>query len=76
MRPPHEQLALALWAEARRIEKAGDDVSLVGIDDESERHRRMGRASMFYGQSVGLERAAWMALACIGGSVDADFFTL
>ena len=74
MYSPHETLALALFAESRRMEKKGDDISLVGIECEDERRRLMSRAGMLYGQSVAFERGAWMALASSGASVDADFF--
>jgi hypothetical protein len=70
----YKDLARALWATAREIEKKGDAISLAGVTDENERQRLMNRASMFYGQSIGLERAAWMALAVGGEPVDADFF--
>jgi hypothetical protein len=70
------EIALELWAEARRLERMGDEAT-KGIDpriDPDEYNRAMSRSSSWYAGSTALERMAWKVLQRSGQSVDADFF--
>jgi hypothetical protein len=61
-----EALAYKLWCEARRMEDRGnlEPATELGLQ----------RASSWFGQASGFERAAWMVLGSHGGTIDAEFF--
>lgn len=71
-----EDIALQLWAEARRLEELGNNATAgIGKADQSEEwHRADARRSAWFGGVTALENAAWKVLGRSGESVDAQFF--